>query len=150
LKSERGIESFLSREAAFLVNNLLFLSICFSILWGVLFPVLSEAVTGVKQTIGIPFFNAVNIPLFLVMIFMMGVGSLIAWRHASLTSLRKTFLLPFLSALGIACILVWAGITSFYPVLSYSLCFFVFLTIMGEFHRGMRAQRLASGIERTP
>ncbi|MCO6429429.1 MAG: heme lyase CcmF/NrfE family subunit [Deltaproteobacteria bacterium] len=144
LASERKIESFLSREAAFLVNNLLFLSICFAVLWGVLFPVLSEAVTGTKQTVGIPFFNAVNVPLFLLMIFMMGIGPLIAWKKAGLKSLVRTFAAPFFSALAVAAILVWAGITDFYPVLSYALCFFVLMTVFGEFHRGLRAQTVSA------
>lgn len=141
LSSEKHLESFLSREAAFLMNNLLFLSICFTVLWGVLFPVLSEAVTGQKQTVGIPFFNAVTIPMFLALIFLMGVGTLIAWRKASIDSLKRMFLGPFLASLCMAGILVWAGVTSFYPTLSYAICFFVLLTIVGEFHRGMKAQR---------
>jgi cytochrome c-type biogenesis protein CcmF len=143
LRSERRIESLFSREAAFLLNNLIFLSICFATLWGVLFPVLSEAVTGTKQTIGIPFFNAVNVPLFLILIFLMAVGPLIAWRKASLTSLRKTFLSPFVTSLAVGIVLALAGIESFYAVLAYALSFFVFLTIMGELYRAARAQRLA-------
>lgn len=141
LAAEKHIESVFSREAAFLMNNLLFLSICFAVLWGVLFPVLSEAVTGKKQTIGIPFFNAVTIPMFLALIFLMGVGTLIAWRKASIQSLRRMFFGPFIASLCIAALLVWAGVTSFYPTLSYSVCFFVFLTIIGELYRGMKAQR---------
>jgi cytochrome c-type biogenesis protein CcmF len=143
LSSPRRIESFLSREAAFLINNLLFLSICFAVLWGVMFPVLSEALTGQKQTTGIPFFNAVNVPLFLALIFMMGIGPLIAWRKASLSSLRRTFLGPLVVAFFAGLALIWAGVPGFYPVLSYSLCFFVFLTIIGEVYRAYRAQRSA-------
>ncbi|MCB0337249.1 MAG: heme lyase CcmF/NrfE family subunit, partial [Bdellovibrionales bacterium] len=141
LKSERKIESFFSREAAFLLNNLVLLSICFAILWGVLFPVFSEAVTGTKQTVSIPFFNAVNVPLFLILIFLMGIGPLIAWKKASFKSLIQTFTFPFIFSLILAGVLVWAGIVSFYPVLAYSLCFFVLLTILGELHRGLKAQR---------
>ena len=143
LQSERRIESLFSREAAFLLNNLLFLSICFTTLWGVMFPVLSEAVTGTKQTIGIPFFNAVNVPLFLLLLFVMATGPLIAWRKASLTSLRKTFLFPFGFSLALVAVLAYAGIREFYPLLAYGLSFFVFLTIMGEIYRGARAQRVA-------
>ncbi|MBN8551113.1 MAG: heme lyase CcmF/NrfE family subunit [Deltaproteobacteria bacterium] len=144
LKSERGIESFLSREAAFLVNNLIFLSICFATLWGVMFPVLSEGLTGVKQAVGIPFFNTVNIPLFLCLLFMMGVGPLIAWRKASFSSLVRTFSVPFLCAFLAGVLLVWAGVLSFYPVLTYCICVFVLMTIMGEFHRGLKVQRAAA------
>ncbi len=141
LSSERKIESIFSREAFFLLNNLVFLSICFATLWGVMFPVLSEAVTGTKQTVSIPFFEAVNIPLFLFLIFLMGVGPLIAWKQANLQSLKRTFLIPFVSSFVIAGILVWAGVTQFYPVLSYSLCWFVTMTVLGEYHRGIKAQR---------
>jgi cytochrome c-type biogenesis protein CcmF len=144
LASERSIESFFSREAAFLLNNLLFLSICFATLWGVMFPVLSEAVIGKKQAVGIPFFNAVNVPLFLGLVFLMGVGPLIAWRRASLTSLRKTFLAPFLTAFALGVLMLWAGVFGFYPTLAYALSFFVTLTIMGEIRRGLKAQRLGS------
>jgi cytochrome c-type biogenesis protein CcmF len=144
LRPDRTIESVFSREAVFLLNNLVLLSICFAVLWGVLFPVFSEAFTGVKQTVGIPFFNAVNIPLFLCLVFLMGVGPSIAWKKASISQLRKLFLWPFLSALVIAVLLVWAGITEFYPVLSYSLCFFGLATIVSEFSRGLKVQNAAT------
>lgn len=147
LKPERSIESFLSREAAFLLNNLIFLSICFATAWGVMFPVLSEAITGVKQAVGIPFFNTVNVPLFLLMLFMMGVGPLIAWRKASVSSLGKTFAVPLLCAFASGLLLLWAGVTDFYPVLSYALCVFVIMTILVELHRGLRVQRAAAGAE---
>jgi cytochrome c-type biogenesis protein CcmF len=140
LKPERTIESMFSREAVFLLNNLVLLSICFAVLWGVLFPVFSEAFTGQKQTVGIPFFNAVNVPLFLLLVFLMGVGPTIAWKRSSLGHLLRAFLLPFLGAFAVAIALVWAGITEFYPVLSYAICFFVLMTILGEVQRGLRVQ----------
>ena len=146
LKSERVIESFFSREAVFLLNNLVLLSICFAVLWGVMFPVFSEAFTGTKQTVGIPFFNAVNVPLFLALIFLMGVGPTIAWKQTSLKHMTRAFLAPLLGAFLVAVALVWAGITEFYPVLSYALCFFVVMTIWGELQRGARVQ---SGVLKT-
>lgn len=139
LRSSKGLESFLSRETFFLLNNLVFLSICFATFWGVMFPVLSEAITGQKQAVGIPFFNTVNVPLFLVLIALMGIGPLLAWRKATIASLRKTFLKPFAGGLAVSLIFLWAGITDFYAVLSYGLCTFVFLTIVGEFHRGVKS-----------
>lgn len=141
LRSERKIESFLSREAFFLLNNLALLSICFATLWGVMFPVLSEAIVGRKQTVSIPFFNAVNVPFFLTLIFLMGIGPLIAWRKASFAGIRRTFLTPFISGLALSSLLAWAGITSFYALLSYGLSFFVLMTIFGELHRGIAVQR---------
>jgi cytochrome c-type biogenesis protein CcmF len=141
LTSTRQLESIFSRESAFLLNNLIFLSICFATIWGVMFPVLSEAVTGSKQTVSAPFFNQVNIPLFMLMLFLMGTGTLIAWRKASWHSLQRQFQTPFLLSFGIAGLLVWAGITSFWAIVSYSLCFFVFLTIMGELYRGIKTKQ---------
>lgn len=141
LVSERKIESYFSREAVFLVNNLLLLSICFATLWGVMFPVLSEALSGEKQTVGIPFFNTVNVPLFLALIFLMGVGPLIAWKQASLRRLVRIFLTPFAIGLAVSVALLWAGVSEFYPLLSYGLSVFVLMTIVSEFHRGIAARR---------
>lgn len=144
LKPERAIESVLSREAVFLLNNLVLLSICFAVLWGVMFPVFSEAFTGVKQTVGIPFFNAVNVPLFLMLVFLMGVGPMIAWRRSSIGNLARTFLVPFVGAFLVAVSLVWAGISEFWPLLSFSICFFVLMTILSELSRGLSSQAAAN------
>ncbi len=143
LRSDRKIESFLSREAFFLMNNLVLLSICFAVLWGVMFPVLSEAVTGSKQAVGIPFFNTVNVPLFLLLLLLMGVGPMIAWKKAAVSRTLKTFLMPLLTALFLCSFLVWVGIDEFYPLLSYGLCWFITTSIFVELHRGLRAQKLA-------
>ena len=141
LRPERAIESFFSREAVFLLNNLVLLSICFAVLWGVMFPVFSEAVTGVKQTVGIPFFNAVNVPLFLALIFLMGVGPSIAWKRSSVPQMLRLFAVPFVLAFVVAVALVFAGIVEFYPVLAYALSFFGLMTILGEVQRGLAAQK---------
>lgn len=145
LRSERAIDSIFSREAAFLLNNLVFLSITFATAWGVMFPVISEGLTGTKQAIGIPFFNAINVPLFLFLIFLMGLGPLIAWRKAALSALMRIFLKPLIGGLLLALVLVWGGVGGIYPPLAYGICFFVLLTIGGEVHRGVRVQRAARG-----
>jgi cytochrome c-type biogenesis protein CcmF len=144
LRSDKNIESFFSREAVFLLNNLILLCICFSIIWGVLFPIISEAFTGKKQTIGVPYFNAVNIPLFLLLIFLMGLGPLIPWRKGNYSLFKKTALLPFLCAMFLGVVLTLTGVGTFYSTLSYSLCWFVFITIIGEFRKGLRNQRSSS------
>lgn len=144
LRSARAIESLLSREALFLLNNVVFLSICFATMWGVMFPVLSEAVTGNKQTVGVPFFNAVNVPLFLLLIFLMAIGPMIAWRKASWSSLVRTFRGPFLLSLLVCVLLVFVGIVDFYPLLAYGLSLFSVLTVAYEFSRAMRVQRAAN------
>src|SRR5882672_3736473 len=91
LQAEATLESMVSREASFLFNNLLLIGIAFSVLWGTLFPILSEAVKGTKITVGPPFFNQVNVPLGLALLAMTGIGPLIAWRRASLPNLRRQF-----------------------------------------------------------
>lgn len=144
LRPERTIESLFSRETVFLLNNLVLLSICFAVLWGVMFPVFSEAFTGQKQTVGIPFFNAVNVPLFLVLVFLMGVGPTIAWRRSSIQQMVNSFAIPLAGAFVVAIALVSAGITEFYPVLSYAISFFVVMSILGEVQRGLRSQSAAT------
>lgn len=144
LVPERSFESIFSREVAFLLNNLVFLSICFAVLWGVMFPVLSEAVTGSKQTIGIPFFNRVTIPMFLAMIGLMGIGPLLAWRRTNLGAIRRAFLFPFVFAIALCSLVVWSGGLEFLPSLTYGLCAFVLLAIGGEVHRGLRVQMAAT------
>jgi cytochrome c-type biogenesis protein CcmF len=143
LKSERNIESFFSRESAFLLNNLIFLSICFATLWGVMFPILSEAVTGTKQTVSIPFFNAVNVPLFIVLILLMGIGPMIAWKKATLSNLKRAFLMPSLVSLVLTVILLWAGVRDIYPLFAYVVSFFALMTIMVEYHKGVKAMRIS-------
>ncbi len=109
LEAEATLESMVSREAGFLFNNLLLIGIAFSVLWGTLFPILSEAVRGTKITVGPPFFNQVNIPLGLALLAMTGVGPLIAWRRASLVNLRRQFAVPTTSGVFVLLILLVAG-----------------------------------------
>ena len=94
LKADVQLESVVSREAAFLFNNLLLVGIAFSVLWGTLFPILSELVRGSKITVGPPFFNRVNVPLGLLLLGLTGIGPLIAWRKASPANLRRQFTWP--------------------------------------------------------
>ena len=144
LRPDRQIESAFSREAVILVNNLLLLSICFATIWGVMFPVFSEAITGTKQAVGIPFFNTINVPLFLALLLAMGIGPLIAWRKTSISSLKRLFLWPTISAFVVGGILLWAGITGFYPLLSYLLCVFITVGLFGELHRGVSQQKISA------
>ncbi|MGH7859867.1 MAG: cytochrome c-type biogenesis CcmF C-terminal domain-containing protein, partial [Candidatus Binatia bacterium] len=145
LRSENQLESFLSREAAFLFNNLILLGICFAIFWGTIFPVISEWVRGVKITVGPPFFNKVNAPLGLALLFLTGVGPIIAWRRATPKNLQRNFGLPvaigFVGGLGLFAL----GMRQFAALVSFSLCFFVGGTIFLEFWRGMRARQALVG-----
>src|SRR4029077_12677716 len=94
LRSPAELESYLSREAAFLFNNLILVGIAFAVFWGTIFPVISEAVRGVKITGGPPCCNRVNGPLALGLIFLMGVGPLIAWRRMTVRNLAFHFAAP--------------------------------------------------------
>src|SRR5207302_478649 len=100
LGAQGELDSVVSRESAFLLNNVLLVAAAFTVFFGSVFPLLSEAVRGVKVSVGAPFFNQVNVPLFLALIFLMGVGPLIAWRRASPDNLRRSFLWPV--AVGVA------------------------------------------------
>ncbi len=142
LKSEVKLESVVSRESSFLFNNLILLASCFAVLWGTLFPVIMEALTGEKETIDAPYYNRVNVPIALFLIFLTGVGPLIAWRKSSLGSLKKAFLLPGLMGLGTIVGLAAFGIREVAALVSFGLCAFVLATIFIEFWKGSRAVQL--------
>src|SRR5262245_39762062 len=132
LKSENELDSLLSRETAFLLNNLVLVGLAFATFWGTIFPVISEAVRGVKITVGPPFFNKVNAPLGLLLLFLTGVGPVIAWRRASARNLQRNFLLPFAIGLSGGVMLVAAGMRHYYAIVAFSICFFVLTTIFME------------------
>jgi cytochrome c-type biogenesis protein CcmF len=145
LRSDNEIDSFLSREAAFLFNNLLLVGIAFATFWGTVFPVISEAVRGVKITVGPPFFNKVNAPLGLALLFMTGVGPVIAWRRASARNLRRAFIVPLAVGFATGLCLFAAGVRHYYALVCFSLAGFVLTTIVLEFYRGTRARQALMG-----
>ena len=149
LRTSGTIESFLSRESAFLFNNLLLVGIAFAVFWGTVFPVLSEWVRGVKITVGPPFFNRVNAPLGIALLFLMGVGPVIAWRRASPKNLWRAFAGPVLSGLVGTVLLLLLGVPLGGAFLTFACGCFVMGTIVQEFWRGMRA-RQAMLKERAP
>ncbi|MGE0442089.1 MAG: heme lyase CcmF/NrfE family subunit [Gemmatimonadales bacterium] len=141
LEPDGQLDSLASREAAFLFNNLILVGIAFSVLWGTLFPIISEAVRNTKITVGPPFFNRVNVPLGLALLGLTGVGPLIAWRKASIANLRRQFTLPVGAGLTVGVVLLVAGMRDFYALLALTLAGFVFGTIGQEFYRGTRARQ---------
>ncbi len=145
LTAEARLESMVSREASFLFNNLLFVGIAFSVLWGTLFPILSELVQGTKVTVGPPFFNQVNIPLGLALLALTGIGPLIAWRRASLPNLQRQFAVPGTVGAFTILILLVAGMRDFYALVAIGLGAFVAATIVQEFARGTRARHRQYG-----
>ncbi len=149
LEAEATLESMVSREASFLFNNLLLIGIAFSVLWGTLFPILSEAIKGTKITVGPPFFNQVNVPLGLALLAMTGIGPLIAWRRASIPNLQRQFAVPLTSGVFVLLILLVAGVRDLGALMATSIGGFVLGTVVQEFARGARARHRQYG-EPTP
>ena len=139
LRSKKRIESFSSRESGFLFNNVVFIVMCFSVLWGTLFPVISEAVRGTKITVGAPFFNQINIPIGLVLLCLTGIGPLLVWRKTSKQSFVRNFTTPVIAGLVMALVLYIINIRG-YVLISFSLSVFVLTTISLEFARGIRSR----------
>ena len=145
LQAKAELESMVSREAAFLYNNLVLVGICFATLWGTIFPILSEWAKGDKITVGPPFFNAVNGPLGLLLLALTGVGPLIAWRRASVTNLKRQFPWPVAFGVTVFVVLLALGMRDPYALISYLLAGFVFGTIIQEFVKGIGAVGACDG-----
>src|SRR5271169_3126931 len=148
LKSEHHLESLVSRESSFLFNNLVLLTACFVILWGTLFPVLSEYVVGNKVTMGAPWYNRVAVPIGLFLLFLTGVGPLLPWRATSFRSIRRNFVAPVLMLWLTVIVCLAVGVTPwkngefssghFYAIVGFSLSAAVLAAILGEFFAGAR------------
>ncbi|PYT15143.1 MAG: cytochrome C biogenesis protein [Acidobacteria bacterium] len=145
LKSEHRLDSFVSRESTFLFNNLLLVGAAFAVLWGTLFPILSEAVRGVKITVGSPFFNEVMIPIAFALVTLAGICPVIAWRRASPRKLLEKIQIPFWALLGGAAALLLFGVRDVYAIVSFSLATFVIATTAMEFYWGARARQRVTG-----
>ena len=140
LRSKTRLESLVSREATFLYNNLLLVALCLTILWGVLYPVLSEAVRGETRSVSKPYYNFFLHTFGLPLLLLMGLGPLVAWRRASLRSLGETFLVPFAAAVVTGVALLALGFGSSWPgLLAYTFGAFVVASILLEFVRGRAA-----------
>ena len=141
LRSKTRLESPVSREASFLYNNLLLVAFCLTILWGVLYPILTEALRGEPVTVGPPYYNFFLKAFGLPLLLLMAVGPLIAWRRASLRGLGRTFVWPAGFALACGVLLVALGAGSSIPgLIGYTFCAFVLASIVLEFVRGTRAR----------
>jgi cytochrome c-type biogenesis protein CcmF len=145
LKSEARLESALSREASFFFNNLLLVGMSFSVLWGTVFPMISELVRGTQVTVGPPFFNQVNVPIGLALLALTGIGPLIAWRKASPGHLRRQFMVPVVVALATAGILAAVRLSDVYAGMALALAAFTTATIGQEFYRGIGARHRLHG-----
>jgi len=146
LKSEHHLESLVSRESSFLFNNLVLLTACFVILWGTLFPILSEYVVGNKVTVGAPFYNRVAVPIGLFLLVLTGVGPLLPWRATSFKSIRRNFVLPVISLWTTVIVCLVAGVRpwkdgafstgDFYALVAFAVSVAVLTAIFSEFLRG--------------
>jgi len=154
LRAENQLESLVSRESSFLFNNLILLTACFTVLWGTLFPVLSEFVQGSKVTMGPPFFNRVAVPVGLALIFLTGIGPLLPWRSTSLRAIRRNFILPCIAIVVTAAALMISGVrpwkdddatSSIYALVCFSLSAGVITSIFSEFLRGAGVVRTQTG-----
>ncbi len=146
LKSENRLESLVSRESSFLFNNLILLAACFTVLWGTLFPILSEYVQGTKVTMGAPFYNRVNLPIGLFLLFLTGIGPLLAWRSTSLRAIRRNFILPGIAMAVAVVVLLAVGVrpwnagddwqSTLFSLVTFTLAAGVITAIGAEFLRG--------------
>jgi cytochrome c-type biogenesis protein CcmF len=140
LRSENKLDSVVSREASFLLNNYAFMALLAIVFFGTLYPVFSEALSGVRVQIGPPFFRRYAGPLALFLLFLTGIGPLIAWRRATWINLRKSFLWPSVVAVGVAALAWLLGVRRFWPCAFWALCAFAAATIVEEYQRGIRSR----------
>ena len=145
LRGQPELDSVVSRESAFVLNNVVFVSALFAIFLGTVFPLLSQAVVGVQVSVGAPYFNSVMAPLFLLLVFLMGVGPLIAWRRASWDNLKRNFTWPTAASLAVAVGLFAGGIRSFFLLLGFTLCAFAVSTMVFDTFLSLRARRRQAG-----
>ncbi len=147
LRARNELDSWVSREAAFLANNWVLLFSAFFVLFATMFPTLSEAIKGERLTVAAPFYNKWMAPVGLVLLFLTGVGPLLAWRKSSLANLRDQFLWPTLGAVVTGSVTRAFGIPFWSAGLCFALCAFVTVTITQEFIRGARVRREATGTD---
>jgi cytochrome c-type biogenesis protein CcmF len=141
LRATNRLESMVSRESTFLMNNLVLLGATFAVFWGTIFPLISEAVRGVKITVGAPFFNQVNLPIAMALLALTGIGPVLAWRRSSPENLRRQFFGPLIVTLAGTILLWMLGIRHFYALVTFALSILVTATIVQEFYRGARARQ---------
>jgi cytochrome c-type biogenesis protein CcmF len=147
LQARNELDSWLSREAAFMYNNWILLFSAFFVLFATMFPTLSEAITGERITVAAPFFNQWMVPIGLTMLLLTGIGPLLAWRRSTIENFRTSFIVPTVCGLALGGVVVALGI----PIWSSGLCFafagFVLGTIGQEFWRGARVRQQTSGTD---
>ena len=147
LRSEARLDSLLSREAFFLLNNLVLVGLCLVILWGTFFPLISEAITGTEASVGPPWFNRLVTPLALVLVLLTAIGPMLAWRRFSPSSLRRILTVPLaVVAVVLVALLALTDAADSPPSLAmFCLVAFVLAAVGQELWRGTVARRTMSG-----
>jgi cytochrome c-type biogenesis protein CcmF len=145
LKSEPTLDALASRETAFLLNNLLFVAFTFTVLLGTMYPLVAEAIRGVKVSVGAPYFNQMSVPIAMALIFLIGVGPALPWRRGSPELLRKKFLWPAVATVIGGVVFAVAGVRNFMTLFTLMLAVFATGLIVGEFVRPLQARRSAHG-----
>jgi len=139
------MDSAASRESVFLLNNLFLTAFMFTVLIGTLFPLVAEAIRGVKVSVGAPFFNRMTLPMIMMLLFLMGVGPALPWRSATAAEMRSKLLPPLVGALLFCAGALVAGARTFYGVMAFSLVGYAAVANLREYWIGMRARRNAHG-----
>jgi cytochrome c-type biogenesis protein CcmF len=147
LRSEARLDSLLSREAFFLLNNLVLVGLCLVIMWGTFFPLISEALTGTEASVGPPWFNRLTTPLALVLVLLTGIGPVLAWRRVTPSALRRILLVPaVVTFAALAALLAFTSAADSVPSLvMFTFVAFVLAVVGQEFWRGTRARRVMTG-----
>jgi cytochrome c-type biogenesis protein CcmF len=145
LRSENQIESFFSRESAFLFNNLMLVGAAFSVMFGTIFPLISEGITGNEISVGPAFFQRVNFPIGLILLALVGIGPVIAWRRASRKNLQRNFATPVVVGLVVAAALWSTGARHALALTTWGIGAFVLTIIVTEFWKGTRARARIEG-----
>ena len=142
LRSDNELDALLSRETAFLANNIIFVGMAFAVFWGTIYPIISEAATGQRITVGPPYFNVVVGPILLGMLFLMGIAPLLPWRGASQKHFYRHLMPPITAGLGVLPLLAFLGVREWGVFVALGLVAFVAVGHGQEFWRGWRAERL--------
>jgi len=147
LRSSNELDSWVSREAAFMVNNWILLFCAFFVLFATMFPTISEALTGERLTVGPPFFNRWMLPIGLMLLLLTGIGPLLAWRKSSVENLRFQFLWPIVSGVTAGALVLALGIRVWSSGICFAFAAFVLGTISQEFVRGAVIRRKSTGTD---
>ncbi|MEA2127254.1 MAG: cytochrome c-type biosis protein CcmF, partial [Solirubrobacteraceae bacterium] len=146
LRSDNRLDSLLSREAIFLANNLVLVALAFVVLWGTFWPLIAEALTGTRRSLGPPWFDRYTVPLAIVLVLLSGIGPIIAWRRATAANARRNFLVPVVVALTVGAVLASAGVASRPLAFAMFVCgAFVVASVGQEFWRGVAVRRTMTG-----